>query len=211
MKLGPVDRLITRVDAALKAASGTMHHAARPSPGERTSEAELTPAERERAARLMRINHCGEVCAQALYSGQAITARASRVSGAMRQAADEENDHLAWCEQRITELDSRVSYLNPLWYAVSFATGVFSGLLGDKVSLGFVAATEEEVCRHLDDHIGKLPENDARSREILGQMRIDEARHQTRALESGGIRFPKPIKELMQGASRLMTGTTYWI
>ena len=159
----------------------------------------------------MRINHTGEVCAQALYSGQALTAKASRVSGAMRQAAEEENDHLAWCEQRIAELDSHVSYLNPFWYIASFATGAVGGWLGDKVSLGFVAATEEEVCHHLDSHLEKLPTNDEKSRKILAQMRIDEARHQTSALESGGLRFPRPIKQLMRFTSKLMTKPTYWI
>ncbi|HKI73613.1 MAG TPA: 2-polyprenyl-3-methyl-6-methoxy-1,4-benzoquinone monooxygenase [Pseudomonadales bacterium] len=203
--------MITRFDHALKAASGTMHRAARPSPAQDIPESELSPAERRHVAGLMRINHTGEVCAQALYSGQALTARASRVAGAMHQAAEEENDHLAWCEERIAQLDSHVSYLNPFWYAASFVTGAIGGWLGDSVSLGFVAATEEEVCHHLDTHLEGLPADDEKSREILSQMRIDEAKHQATAIESGGLRFPPMIKRLMRVTSRLMTRPTYWI
>lgn len=209
--LSPLDKFITRFDHALKAASGTMHHAARTSPAEGVPEVELSPEQRRQVAGLMRINHTGEVCAQALYSGQALTAKASRVAGAMKQAAEEENDHLAWCEQRIEEMGSHVSYLNPFWYAASFAMGALGGWLGDKVSLGFVAATEEEVCHHLDTHLDQLPESDERSRKILAQMRVDEAKHQTAALESGGLRFPLPVKRLMRVTSRLMTHPTYWI
>lgn len=211
MKLPPIDKFIVEFDTALRAATGTMHHSARPSPAEGESEPELSQSERDRAARLMRINHCGEVCAQALYNAQAITARGSRVAGAMRKAAQEENDHLAWCEQRISELDSHVSYLNPVWYAASFATGIASGLFGDKVNLGFVAATEESVCEHLDSHLQRLPATDTKSRKILQQMRLDEAKHATAALQAGGGRFPEPVKKVMQTLSRLMTGSTYWL
>lgn len=211
MKLPSIDRLITEFDTALRAAAGTRHQSARPTPGNLEPTPDLSPAERERAAALMRVNHCGEVCAQALYSAQAIAARGSRTASAMRQAATEENDHLAWCEQRIAELDSHVSYLNPLWYAASFATGIVTGLMGDRVSLGFVAATEEEVCRHLDGHLERLPPDDSRSRKILEQMRIDEAKHRSGALEAGGAHFPQTVKRLMQNVSRLMTGTTYWL
>ena len=211
MKLNRIDAFITQADAALRAISGSIRSAGRPSPAQDVRETGMNTQERDRAARLMRVNHCGEVCAQALYSGQALTARSSRVSGAMREAAEEETDHLAWCEERIQQLESHVSYLNPFWYAASFTTGVVTGLLGDKVNLGFVAATEEEVCRHLDDHLDKLPAEDEKSRKILAQMREDEYRHETSALEAGGARFPRPVKRLMQLTSRLMTRTSYWV
>lgn len=211
MKLNRIDQFITQADAALRAVSGSVRSAARPSPARDVDDSDLSSNERAQAARLMRVNHCGEVCAQALYSGQALTARTSRVSGAMREAAEEETDHLAWCEERIAQLDSHVSYLNPFWYAASFATGVVTGLLGDKVNLGFVAATEEEVCRHLDDHLQKLPAQDEKSRKILAQMREDEYKHETSALEAGGARFPRPVKQVMQLTSRLMTRSSYWI
>jgi len=211
MKLNPVDEFIVRVDTALKAISGSVGTADRTSPAADLDDADMSAAERDRAARLMRVNHCGEVCAQALYSGQALTAGSSRVAGALRDAANEEVDHLAWCEQRIAELGSHVSYLNPVWYASSFATGVVTGLLGDRVNLGFVAATEEEVCRHLENHLEKIPEQDEKSRRILLQMRDDEARHEAAALEAGGVRFPGPVKRLMRTVSRLMTRSSYWI
>lgn len=211
MKRPPIDKFIVEFDAALRAAAGTLHHPARPSPAAAELEGELSQSEKDLAARLMRVNHCGEVCAQALYSAQSLTARGARVAGAMRTAAREENDHLAWCEERLAELDSHVSYLNPLWYAASFATGIVSGMLGDKVNLGFVAATEEEVCRHLDSHLARLPAADTKSRKILEQMRLDEAKHATAALQAGGSRFPEPIKKAMKTVSSLMTGSTWWL
>lgn len=211
MKLPSIDKLITEFDTALRAAAGTRHHAARPSPAQGEPEPELSQHERNHAAALMRVNHCGEVCAQALYNAQAITARGARVAAAMREAAVEENDHLAWCEERIAELDSHVSYLNPVWYAASFAAGLATGLFGDRVNLGFVAATEEEVCDHLDSHLRRLPATDEKSRKILVQMRADEAKHQTRALAAGGMNFPPPAKRMMQTVSRLMTESTRWI
>lgn len=208
-KLPPVDKLIVGFDAALRAAAGTTHHAARPSPGEGEVEPELTPVERDQAARLMRSNHCSEVCAQALYSAQALTARGSRIAGAMRKAADQENDHLAWCEQRLAELDSHVSYLGPLWYAASFSTGIAAGILGDKVNLGLVAATEEEVVDQMEHHLSRLPVSDSRSRKVLEQMRLDETRHASTALEAGGSRFPPPVKKLMRAVSKLMAASAY--
>lgn len=211
MSQTPADRFILHIDAALRTVSGNVRHGERPSPADGETEPGLDPQERELAANLMRVNHCGEVCAQALYHGQALTAKSSRVAGAMKQAASEETDHLAWCEKRLSELDSRVSYLNPVWYAGSFAMGALTGLLGDRINLGFVAATEEEVCRHLDDHLKKLPAGDTKSRRVLEQMRADEARHASTAIDSGGARFPAPVKRLMRGVSRLMTTTTYRI
>lgn len=207
----PVDQFITHFDTVLRTVAGSVGVTARPSPAAEVEEAELTDEQRKHAARLMRINHCGEVCAQALYQGQALTARSSRVAGALEEAAREETDHLSWCERRIAELESHVSYLNPFYYSASFATGLLTGLLGDKVNLGFVAATEEEVCRHLDNHLARLPDDDSKSRRILAQMREDEAKHANTALDAGGARFPSPVKRLMQGISNVMKRTTYWI
>lgn len=159
----------------------------------------------------MRVNHCGEVCAQALYEGQALTSKSHRTAAALREAAIEETDHLSWCESRLRELDSNVSVLGPFWYAASFSMGAAAGLLGDKVNLGFVAATEEQVEDHLDDHLARLPGADARSRAVLEQMKADEARHGQSALEMGGAVFPSPIKKMMRAVSGAMTRSTYWI
>lgn len=157
----------------------------------------------------MRINHTGEVCAQALYQGQALTARLPEVRQAMEHAAEEEIDHLAWCEQRIRELGGRPSLLNPLFYGLSFGVGAVAGLISDKVSLGFVAATEDQVVKHLDEHLAQLPEQDHKSRAILEQMREDELQHATTALEAGGLRFPAPVKFGMTLLSKVMTKSTY--
>lgn len=211
MALTPTDKLITHFDAALKSVTGTVGMTPRPSPAKTIAEADLSSDQRALAASLMRVNHCGEVCAQALYHGQALTARSSRTANSLKVAAEEETDHLSWCEERIRQLDSHVSYLNPFWYGASFSMGALAGLLGDKINLGFVAATEEEVCRHLDRHLEKLPAQDEKSRQILASMREDEARHAATAIESGGARLPKPVKAVMRGISRLMTRTSYWI
>ncbi|MEX2488865.1 MAG: 2-polyprenyl-3-methyl-6-methoxy-1,4-benzoquinone monooxygenase [Pseudomonadales bacterium] len=210
-ELSPLDRLIVQFDGALRATTGTMGTTARPSPGAKIEPVELNPTSRQRSASVMRVNHCGEVCAQALYQGQTLAARSPDVEQRMKDAAREEEDHLAWCETRIKELDSHVSYLNPFWYTTSFALGAATGLLGDKISLGFVAATEEGVCKHLDDYMDRLPSEDVRSREILAQMRTDESQHATNALAAGGTRFPQPIKRLMHRVSGLMTGSAWWI
>jgi ubiquinone biosynthesis monooxygenase Coq7 len=159
----------------------------------------------------MRVNHSGEVCAQALYQGQALTARLPVVRERMEQAALEENDHLAWCEQRLHELGSHKSYLNPAWYAGSFAIGALAGLIGDKWSLGFLAETERQVVRHLEGPLGSLPPDDLKSRAILEQMHTDEAQHATLAVESGGAALPPSIRGLMQSVSKVMTGTAYWV
>jgi len=183
----------------------------RVSPGDNVPDSSLSAEERDQSARLMRINHCGEVCAQALYQGQALTARDVKTSGVMRRAAAEEVDHLAWCEKRIKELDSHVSILNPIWYAASFSMGALTGLLGDKVNLGFIAATEQEVCRHLNEHLQKLPPGDKKSRAVLSQMRDDENRHATTAIEHGASRYPDSVRFAMRQVSKLMTRMTYWI
>ncbi len=159
----------------------------------------------------MRINHTGEVCAQALYQGQALTAKLPKVRKAMEEAADEEVDHLAWCEQRIRELGSRPSVLNPLFYGLSFGVGAAAGLISDRVSLGFVAATEDQVCKHLDEHLAEIPAEDQKSRAILKQMREDEEHHATSAIEAGGLRFPAPVKFGMTLLSKVMTKSTYRI
>ena len=206
-----LDRLIGQLDQALHTVFGPAPHAARDNPATGKSDPALTAAERELSGRLMRINHVGEICAQALYQGQAVTARLPEVRGKMEQAAQEENDHLAWTEQRIRELGSHVSYLNPLWYAGSFALGALAGALGDKWSLGFVAETEKQVVEHLNDHLRQIPTADDKSRAILEQMRDDEGRHATVAIESGGAALPEPVKQGMQCASKVMTRTAYWI
>ncbi len=169
------------------------------------------PANRRQAARLMRINHSGEVAAQALYAGQALTARELGVQASMVAAAQEETDHLAWCSARIGELEGRTSILNPFWYAGSFVIGALAGLAGDKTSLGFVAETEKQVGQHLDAHLRQLPVSDARTRSILEQMSIDEARHGTHAMQAGGEPLPKPMRALMKFTSKIMTRTAYYL
>jgi len=209
--ISAIDQLISHVDSFIKTTSGSVGQRDRRSPGEDITNQELSAEERDYSARLMRINHCGEVCAQALYNGQALTAKNARIAAVMQQACDEEADHLAWCEKRIKELDSRVSFLNPIWYAASFSMGLLTGLLGDKINLGFVAATEEEVCRHLDEHLEKISPRDQKSRAILRQMRDDENKHAGTAFSHGGAHFPAPVKSVMRQVSRLMTKSTYWI
>ncbi len=206
-----LDRFITELDKALRVTSGAVGKTPRPSPALDIEDDELTSEQKTEAARLMRVNHCGEVCAQALYQGQALTARSGRVSNSMQKAANEETDHLSWCESRLKELDANVSVLNPIWYASSFAMGAVAGLLGDKVSLGFVAATEDQVCKHLDEHLEKIPGEDKKSISILEQMREDEAHHKETALNQGGVNFPAPVKSVMTAISGFMTRTTYWV
>ena len=168
----------------------------------------LTEEERKLSASLMRVNHTGEVCAQALYRGQAMTAKLPNVREEMEHAAEEEADHLAWCETRLSELDSNTSVLNPIFYTLSFGLGAAAGLAGDKISLGFVAATEDQVCEHLRDHQNRLPSNDAQSRAIIDQMLIDEEKHGHAALAAGGMEFPTPVKKSMTLLSKVMTGLT---
>lgn len=201
-----IDDLIGVFDRGLRtlAGVGTPTSAAPDAP-----EGELTEAERKHAAGLMRVNHTGEVCAQALYEGQALTARRDAVRDALKQAATEEVEHLAWCRQRLEELEARPSVLDPLFYTASFLMGAAAGALGDRVSLGFVEATEDQVVRHLDRHLEDLPADDARSRAIVEEMRADEARHGVNALRAGGSAFPDGVKQAMTLVSRIMTETTY--
>nr|WP_324257741.1 2-polyprenyl-3-methyl-6-methoxy-1,4-benzoquinone monooxygenase [Cellvibrio fontiphilus] len=205
-----IDNLIINADRALRTlAAGSDMACERPSPAQPLAEAELSPAERKKAAALMRVNHTGEVCAQALYQGQALTAKLPHVRAEMENAAAEEIDHLVWCQQRIDALGSHTSYLNPLWYGLSFAVGAGAGLVSDKVSLGFVAATEDRVCKHLEHHLSELPQGDLRSRAVVAKMLEDEARHAEMALSAGGYNFPEPVKGLMTLVSKMMTTTSY--
>jgi ubiquinone biosynthesis monooxygenase Coq7 len=208
-RLSLIDRVITELDSAVRTVTSKGNQAARPSPSEGHTEAELSAQERSHVAGLMRVNHTGEVCAQALYQGQALTARLPEVREEMQQASEEEIDHLVWCEERLRELDSRTSVLNPAWYGLSFAMGAIAGAIGDRISLGFVAATEERVCRHLKDHLKQLPEDDRKSRLILQQMLEDEERHGKNAIAAGGTDFPGPVKEAMTAVSKLMTESSY--
>ncbi|WP_299597106.1 2-polyprenyl-3-methyl-6-methoxy-1,4-benzoquinone monooxygenase [uncultured Microbulbifer sp.] len=208
-QLTGLDRLLLQADRALRTLSPGSPCHERPSPAKSTDEAKLSDRERRHAAGLMRVNHSGEVCAQALYQGQALTAKLPQVRAEMEHAADEEIDHLAWCEQRLGELGSRPSVLNPVWYGLSFGIGAAAGKVSDKVSLGFVAATEEQVCKHLESHLQELPAQDERSRAVVEQMLVDEAKHQHAALDAGGARFPGPVKGLMTLVSKAMTSASY--
>ena len=209
--LTAIDNFIMQADHALRTVVGKPKITERANPAEHTPDAELSSQERKHAAGLMRVNHSGEVSAQALYQGQALTARLEQVRTSMERAALEENDHLAWTEQRLNELGSHRSLLNPLWYGGSFAIGALAGALGDKWSLGFVAETEHQVIRHLEQHLQKLPAQDQKSRLILEQMKQDEAHHATVALEGGGAALPWPVKKLMTAMSQVMTRSTYYI
>jgi ubiquinone biosynthesis monooxygenase Coq7 len=185
--------------------------AGRPSPGQGAPEAEMDDLQRREAAGLMRINHTGEVCAQALYMGQAALARDGAVRAHLLHAASEETDHLAWCSERLAQLESRPSLLNPLWYAGSYAIGAAAALVGDPVSLGFVVETERQVEAHLAEHLERLPPHDERSRAILTQMQVDEARHAVQAQDQGGVELPRPIPALMRGMSKVMKAVAYRI
>ena len=210
-QFSPVDRLLMQADAAMRTLLPFSGAPARPSPAILQNESALSDDEARHVAGLMRINHTGEVCAQALYQGQALTAKLPQVRKAMEHAADEEIDHLAWCEQRIRQLGSHPSVLNPLFYGMSFGIGAAAGLISDKVSLGFVAATEDQVCKHLNEHLEQLPAEDEKSRAILEQMRIDEEQHAESALNAGGFRFPAPVKFGMSLMAKVMTKSTYRI
>lgn len=210
-RLSLLDKLITEADSVMRTITNRGNQAGRPSPSEGHSDSELSEQDRKHVAGLMRVNHTGEVCAQALYQGQALTAKLPTVREEMQQAAREEVDHLVWCEERLRELGSRTSYLNPAWYGMSFAMGAIAGAIGDKVSLGFVAATEERVCDHLRDHLKQLPDEDRKSQLILQQMLEDEQRHGENALEAGGTDFPRPVKDAMTTVSQVMTSASYRI
>jgi ubiquinone biosynthesis monooxygenase Coq7 len=203
-----LDRFIAQFDRALRTVSG-VGDAARPSPAQAIEEADLDEGARAHAAALMRVNHVGEVCAQALYQGQALTARQANARATLEQAAREEEDHLAWSAERIQELDGRTSLLNPVWYAGAFAIGAVAGAVGDRWNLGFLAETERQVEQHLSGHLEKLPVNDERTRVLVQAMRADEARHRDTALRLGAAELPAPVKLAMRFASRVMTTIAY--
>lgn len=207
----PLDHFLMNVDIGLRTLLGQPLLTERPDPGAPHADAPMSDKERNLVGRLMRINHAGEVSAQGLYQGQALTAKLPEVRGRMERAALEENDHLEWCERRARELGTHVSWLNPLWYFGSVAIGAAAGVAGDKWSLGFVVETEHQVCRHLDEHLSLLPPQDQKTRAILEQMKDDEMHHADIAQQAGGASFPEPVKRLMKLSSKVMTKTAYWI
>ena len=210
-RLSPVDRLLASANNALRTVAAPAGNTARPYPAAEVADTELSEAERRHAAGLMRVNHAGEVAAQALYQGHAAVARDQDVEAHIKQAAAEEFDHLAWCERRLMELGETPSRLSPLWYAGSFAIGAASGALGDRWSLGFIAETEKQVCEHLDSHLEGLPEGDERSRAVVRQMRDEEEEHGDHAREAGAAELPLPIRRLMRLTARVMTRSAYWL
>lgn len=207
-----IDKVISEVDTALRTISPPINRTTpRRSPAADIEDSRLSKAEQKHSAGLMRVNHAGEVCAQALYQGQALTAHLTHIKKQMTEAAIEETDHLAWCEQRLHELSSQPSQLNLIWYCGSIILGALAGLAGDKVSLGFVAETEHQVSAHLQEHLKKLPKEDKKTQLILKQMQEDEEHHAQMALDAGGIELPFVIKQLMTMMSKLMTKTSYYI
>jgi len=205
-----IDQLIIGFDKALRTVFANAH-TVRPVPGDAQPEAELSDEERRNAAALMRVNHCGEICAQALYQGQALMSKDEGIKRALEGAAHEETEHLAWTERRIAELGGRKSLLNPLWYGSSLAIGMIAARFGDGVNLGFLAETERQVEAHLKSHLERLPIQDLRSREIVEQMKVDEVAHAETALELGAVELPAPVKAAMKATSKVMTGVAYWV
>jgi ubiquinone biosynthesis monooxygenase Coq7 len=207
-RMSVIDRAISEFDRALRSLAG-VGQAVRPSPASDIGETPLSDAERTHAAALMRVNHVGEICAQALYQGQALTARDEHTRRELEQAAREEQDHLAWSAERIAELDGRPSLLNPLWYAGAFAMGAAAGAFGDRWNLAFLAETERQVEEHLSGHLEKLPANDQRTRGVVAAMRSEEAKHRETALRLGAAELPAPVRLAMRAAARIMTTVAY--
>jgi ubiquinone biosynthesis monooxygenase Coq7 len=207
--LTPLDRLLASANNALKTVVAPAGQSARLNPARGLQDAQLSDTQRRHSAGLMRVNHSGEVAAQGLYQGHAAVARSPEIEEQMHRAAEEEFDHLAWCEQRLAELDAKPSVLSPVWYAGAFVIGAASGVLGDKWSLGFIAETEKQVCAHLDSHLDHLPDEDAKSRAIVKQMRDEEEEHGANAKDAGAAQLPRPILRLMQLTARVMTSTAY--
>jgi ubiquinone biosynthesis monooxygenase Coq7 len=205
-----LDSAIAAADRALRAVFAPAR-SSRPTPQPAAAPQELSDSERRAAAALMRVNHTGELAAQALYHGQALFAHSAATRRLLLEAARGESDHLAWCETRLSELAARPSLLNPVWYAGSFAIGALAALMGDRTSLGFVAETERQVEGHLDSHLGRLPPSDSRSRAILQTMRSEEIAHGATATRAGGVSLPQPVRALMRRTAAVMTGTAYWI
>lgn len=206
-----LDRLCLGLDQAVRALADTVKTSGQDYPGKTVPEQALDDNQRKHSAALMRINHAGEICAQALYHGQGVVSRSHLVQEKMHRAAIEEGDHLAWCKTRLDELHSHTSYLNPLWYAGSFCIGMTAGMIGDKWSLGFVAETERQVIQHLQDHLNALPEQDWRSYTVLKKMEADEARHRDEAIHLGARELPDIIKKIMGVTSKIMVKTAYWV
>lgn len=206
----PLDQLLIDIDQGIRTLF-IKPKTSRPNPADNIVSVNMSPQERQHTARLIRVDHVGEICAQALYQGQAFTARSDKIRETLYQSAIEENDHLNWCQTRLEELDSHRSYLNPLWYIGALTIGAVAGLMGDKWSLGFVTETERQVVQHLDDHVSKLPSSDEKTRAILLQMREDEAHHASVAIQAGGAELPGFVKMAMQYASKVMTMTAYWV
>jgi ubiquinone biosynthesis monooxygenase Coq7 len=209
--LSPVDNLIINLDQGLRTLFGKPDITERPDPSKDIDENDLTTAEKKLSTGLMRVNHAGEVAAQALYQGQALTARSNYIKEQMQRSAQEEYDHLDWCEKRVKALGSHTSYLNPLWYTGSLAIGAIAGAIGDKWSLGFVVETEKQVGKHLQEHLKQLPEADNKSRAVLEQMDIDEAEHAEKAKNAGAARLPQPVKSAMKLTSKIMTKTAFYL
>lgn len=207
----PFDQLIINADTALRTLFGQPMVTHREYPARNISDASFSDEDRKHIAGLMRVNHSGEVSAQALYQGQSLTCKNPEIKEKLREAALEENDHLDWTKNRISELGGHSSLLNPLWYGGSFAIGAFAGAIGDKWNLGFLAETEHQVVAHLESHLNKLPGGDLKSRAILEQMKTDEQKHATTAIEHGAAELPPPVKTLMVAMSKVMTGTAYYI
>lgn len=210
-QLTPLDKLLAGANNALRTVASPAGRPARKNPAQDVPDAELDDKQKAHAAGLMRVNHAGEVAAQALYQGHATVARDTSIEKQLQQAADEEFDHLAWCEQRLKELGHGPSRLSPLWYAGAYAIGAASGILGDKWSLGFIAETEKQVCSHLDNHLERLPQEDRKSRAIIAQMRDEEETHGENAIDAGAAELPRPVKRLMEKTAKLMTNTAYWV
>ena len=207
-----LDNIIIALDSRLKAGNSTsMERSDRPYPAAELAESNLNEDEKRHISGLMRVNHAGEIAAQALYKAQALTARKDELKKAMQESADEEIDHLNWCEARLKELDDHTSYLEPIWSAGSFGIGLLAGVFGDKWNLGFLAETEYQVVRHLDSHLKQIPERDQRSRAILEQMREDELHHATTAETAGAANLPEAVKKLMGLTSKVMTKTAYYV
>ncbi len=207
----PFDQIVMSTDTALRTLFGEPKITEREYPANNISDADFSAQEQKHIAGLMRVNHCGEVSAQALYQGQSMTSRNNDIREKLQQAALEENDHLNWTKTRIDELGSHTSFLNPLWYGGSFAIGAFAGAIGDKWNLGFLAETEHQVVEHLESHLNKLPGGDLRSRAILEQMKTDELKHATTAIEHGAAELPPAVKTLMAAMSKVMTSSAYYL
>lgn len=209
--LTPLDRLLVSLNNALRTVSTPAGRPARTNPSSGITDKSLNDSARAHSAGLMRVNHAGEIAAQGLYQGHAVVARDKSIEAQMQQAAAEEFDHLAWCEQRLAELGEAPSRLSPLWYTGAFAIGAASGVLGDRWSLGFIAETERQVCEHLEDHFERLPADDLRSRAILEKMHEEEAAHGDNAVDAGAAELPRPVKRLMKLAAKVMTRSAYWL